>query len=196
MAFKLKDLMVDLLPGAGAAGQSPPTHCPLPSLFTCATLSAPTHCVTPSVQCPPPTVFHVCASPSVVQPLCPFPSVGTQCNLPSMNAPVALAAAACVSPSVNPCNLPSMNAPVALAAACTFPSVTNPPGTVDAAQLNNLATLKEQLRAQLAQVEAHEQVVHAAAKPQTVDEAQSLLQKLEEAMAELKAHIDELKKQS
>lgn len=196
MAFKLKDLMVDLLPGAGAAGQNP-AQCPAPSAVHCPLLSI--HCPTPSMHCPTPSIIppctaftvaqQACASPSVAQPLCPFPSVGTQCNLPSMNA---LAAPACLPPSVNPCNLPSMNA---LAAACTFPSLTNPTGT-DAAQLTSLATLKEQLRVQLAQVEQHEQAVHAAAKPQTVDEAQSLLQKLEEAMAELKAHIDELKKQA
>jgi len=137
MAFKLKDLMVDLLPAGGAAGQNPPAQCPQ--------LSA----------------AH-----------CPLPSVAHHCPTPSMNAPEALAQVA-----------------------CPFPSLTNPTG-VDAAQLNNLATLKEQLRAQLTQVEAHEQVVHAAAKPQTVDEAQSLLQKLEDAMAELKTHIEDLKKQS
>lgn len=198
MAFKLKDLMVDLLPGAGAAGQNP-AQCPAPSAVHCPLFSI--HCPMPSMHCPTPSVLppctaftvaqQACVSPSVAQPLCPFPSVGTQCPFPSLQQ-----AAACISPSVNPCNSPSMNAPAALAqVACPFPSLTNPGGT-DAAQLTGLATLKEQLRAQLAQVEQHEQAVHAAAKPQTVDEAQSLLQKLEEAMAELKAHIDELKKQA
>jgi hypothetical protein len=160
MAFKLKDLMVDLLPGGGA-GQNP-AQCPKPSAVQCPLHSI--HCPMPSMHCPTPSVIppctaftvaqQACVSPSLVQPLCPLPSVPTQ-----------------------------------------FPSLTNPTG-VDATQLNSLATLKEQLRAQLAQVEQHEQVVHAAAKPQTVDEAQDLLQKLEGAMTELKAHIDELKKKA
>jgi hypothetical protein len=195
MAFKLKDLMVDLLPGAGAAGQNPPgcpqasaVHCPLPSVTQ--------HCPMPSiVHCPAVSAAQACVSPSMVQPLCPFPSIGTQCISPSFQQAMA---AACLPPSNDPCPWPSILAPNAMAQiACPFPSLTNPgAGTVDATQLTNLATLKQQLQQHLAQVEQHEQAVHAAAKPQTVEEAESLFQKMQEAMTELQAHIDELKKKS
>jgi hypothetical protein len=202
MAFKLKDLMVDLLPGTGAAGQQPPAGCPPGSIGHCPLPSVTQHCPLPSVvHCGVSAQF--CAAPSLAAPLCPFPSVNTQCPFPSIKQD----AAACPSPSVlspnalapaGGCPSPSIKNQDAMAQlACPFPSLTNTgPGPVNAQQLTDLATLKEQLRQQLALVEQHEQAVHAAAKPQTVEDAQSLLQKMQEATVELQAHIDELKKNS
>jgi hypothetical protein len=186
MAFKLKDLMVDLLPGAGAAaGPNPPGQCPSPSVVHCAVPSVTQHCPVPSIVHCGVSVVLACAAPSVVQPLCPFPSVGTQCPSPSVHP----AAMACPSPSVaNPNAMAQV--------ACPFPSLTNTGGAQpNAAQLADLATLKQQLQQQLAQVEQHEQAVHAAAKPQTLQEAEDLHQKMQEAMTELQAHIDDMKKQ-
>lgn len=184
MAFKLKDLMVDVLPGAGAA--QPPAQCPNPSVVHCPMPSVTQHCPVPSViHCPPPSAQALCAAPSgAPQPLCPFPSVQTQCPFPSVNA----AAMACPSPSVTTTGQ-------AMAFNCPFPSVTNTGGGApNAAQLADLATLKQNLQQALAQVEQHEQTVHAAAKPQTLAEAQDLHKKMGAAMDELQAHIDTLKK--
>ncbi len=203
MAFKLKDLMVDLLPGTGAAGQQPPAGCPQASAAHCPLPSVTQHCPMPSVVHCGVSVMQACVAPSVAAPLCPFPSVNTQCPFPSIKQD----AAACPAPSViNPnalaqaggCPSPSIPPQNAMAQlACPFPSLTNTgPGQASAQQLSDLATLKEQLRQQLALVEQHEQAVHAAAKPQTVEEAEALHQKMQDATAELQAHIDDLKKKN
>lgn len=186
MAFKLKDLMVDVLPGAGAAGQNQPAQCPSPSIPQCPMPSVTQHCPVPSiVHCQAPSGYVGCAAHSVAHPLCPFPSVQTQCPFPSLNQ-----AMACPSPSITNANANAM-APLA----CPFPSLTNTDaGQVNASQLSDLATLKQQLQQQLDQVTQHEAAVHAAAKPQTVAEAEDLHQKMQDAMGELQAHIDDLKK--
>jgi hypothetical protein len=187
MAFKLKDLMVDVLPGAGgAAGQNQQAQCPTPSIpQPCPIPSLTQHCPVPSiVHCPAPSGFVGCVSPSVPQPLCPFPSLHTQCPFPSINQ----AAMACPAPSITHANgLAAFN--------CPFPSLTNTGGgAVNATQLSDLAILKQQLQQHLAQVEQQEQAAHAAAKPQTLEQAQDLHSKMQDAMGELQAHIDELKK--
>jgi acyl-CoA thioesterase len=60
----------------------------------------------------------------------------------------------------------------------------------------NLATLKAQLQQALAQVEAQERVMEEGQKPQTVEETEVLEQKLAEALEELRAHKDELRRRS
>jgi len=192
MAFKLKDLMVDVLPGTGtAAGQNPPAQCPQPSVPHCPLPSVVQHCPLPSiVHCAVSVAAAGCFAPSVQQPLCPFPSV-QPCQFPSVNQMVA---AQCPFPSVpTQCQSPSVNQMVA--AQCPFPSVNNPgTGAPDASQLSDLATLRQQLQQALAQVDQHEQALHAAAKPQTVEEAATLEQQMKDALAELQAHKADLEK--
>jgi hypothetical protein len=60
----------------------------------------------------------------------------------------------------------------------------------------NLAELKAQLRQSLAQVEAQEQAMAESMKPQTVEEADMLEQKLTEALDELRQHKEELRRRS
>jgi hypothetical protein len=50
-----------------------------------------------------------------------------------------------------------------------------------------LGSLKEQLRAQLAQIEAHEQAAEAAARPQTREQAAELEEKLRGALEEVQS---------
>jgi hypothetical protein len=59
-------------------------------------------------------------------------------------------------------------------------------------QVENLATLKEQLKQALVNLEKQEQAVNESLKPQTVAEADELHQKLQGALEELKAHRETL----
>jgi acyl-CoA thioesterase len=60
----------------------------------------------------------------------------------------------------------------------------------------NLATLKAQLQQALAQVEGQERAMEESQKPQTVEEAEALEQKLVEALEDLRQHRDELRRRS
>ena len=53
-------------------------------------------------------------------------------------------------------------------------------------QATNLSTLKEQLKKQLAAVEEHEKALEASLQPQTTSQVDQLMQKLQDAMEELK----------
>jgi len=176
MAFKFQDLMVNVLPGAGAAAAKGAAQCPVPSVTQ--------HCPVPSmVHCPAPSAQPACAAPSAIQqPLCPFPSINTQCPFPSMNEEMA-----CPSPSVT-------TQGQAMAFNCPFPSVTTqgPPTADQTAQLDALRT---QLKDHLAKVDAHEEHLKAGGLPKTSAEAEDLKKKMTGAMGELDTHIANLKKQ-
>jgi sialic acid synthase SpsE len=60
--------------------------------------------------------------------------------------------------------------------------------------VEGLATLKAQLQQALAQVEQAEKTAADAAKPQTLQEVDELEKKLTDALSELKARREELKK--
>jgi hypothetical protein len=53
--------------------------------------------------------------------------------------------------------------------------------------LMNLAALKEQLKQQLAEVEKQEEAITESLQPQTVSQVDQLMQKLQDAMEELKS---------
>lgn len=60
--------------------------------------------------------------------------------------------------------------------------------------LENLAVLKAQLRQQLAAIEEQEKLAHESLKPATLEEAEALEKKLVEALDEIKAITADLKK--
>lgn len=167
MAFKLKDLMIDVLPGSpGAQAANPPAQCPIPSGGT-----------------QPLVAGAMCPIPSAQNTLCPFPSVMAQgiCPMFSATSPGMIQAQGIC---------PMFSAVQPTTAACGAVAAQSP----DVAHMTNLATLKQQLQQALDQVNQHEETVHAAAKPQTVEEAEALEKQMQEALAELQAHKATLKK--
>jgi hypothetical protein len=163
MAFKLKDLMIHVLPSAQAgqaANAAPPAQCPNPSGQPFAA----------AVVCPIPS-----------HPVCPVPSgpgIMAQglCPMISATQPGVYAQVAC---------------PMFSAAPQSF-TCADAAQTPDPTYLTNLATLKQQLQQALDQVAQQEAVAHAAAKPQTVAEAEALEKQLQDALAELQAHKQNL----
>ena len=73
-------------------------------------------------------------------------------------------------------------------------ATVHPPEEEPQASLEALSTLRQQLQQQLAAVEQQEQAINAALKPQTVTQVDQLMQKLQEAMDELKTQRAELAK--
>jgi hypothetical protein len=65
--------------------------------------------------------------------------------------------------------------------ACGISGWPTGPGPVD------LGSLKEQLRAQLAEIETHERAAEAAARPQTREQAAELEEKLQGALEEIQS---------
>jgi hypothetical protein len=65
--------------------------------------------------------------------------------------------------------------------ACGISERPTGPGPVD------LGSLKEQLRAQLAEIETHERAAEAAARPQTREQAAELEEKLKGALEEIQS---------
>jgi len=72
-------------------------------------------------------------------------------------------------------------------------SVIDPGGPLE--QADNLAALKAQLQQALAQVEAQQKAVEESLQPKTVEEVDTLTQKLTEALAELKSRKETIQKQ-
>ena len=86
------------------------------------------------------------------------------------------------------------NTPIPCVAGTTITFTPTCPGSVDPPFQVDPATLKEQLQAQLAAVEAAEKAVNDQLQPQTVADVDMLTQKLTEAMEALKARKAELQK--
>ena len=83
----------------------------------------------------------------------------------------------------------------ALTCFCTVNRITHLPAEDDPqASLQALSALKQQLRQQLAELETQEQAINAALKPQTVTQVDQLMQKLQEAIDDLKTQRAELAK--
>ena len=99
----------------------------------------------------------------------------------------------CVSPSVPLCGAHTYwlgctytrcgytHTPVEFLQACGISERPTGPGPVD------LGSLKEQLRAQLAEIETHERAAEAAARPQTREQAAELEEKLQGALEEIQS---------
>jgi hypothetical protein len=177
MPFKVRDLMIDVLPEAGIGGGNincyltcldTPPCCPGTGFRTppcCAGTYYNTGCWIRSYPCCPGTGFRT-------PPCCAM----TYYNTCGPCSPRPFTGCGPMSP-------------------CPRGSII-PPEQGGVATPENLATLKAQLQQALAQVEGQERAMEESQKPQTAEEAEALEQKLVEALEELRQHRDELRRRS
>ena len=145
MAFKFRDLMIDVLPKLDAG--TAVALCPSPS-----GAQHQIYCQSPSYYCPAPSagfrdgILHLCPVPSGVQ---------AQAFCASPSAAPAAAQAACPAPSgaLHICPAPSAVQQQAVAETAGF----------DDGSLAAMTALREQLQKALAQVEEREKALRAAA---------------------------------
>jgi hypothetical protein len=160
MAFKVRDLMIDVAPGVGGGIFCRPCT-PLVTDY-CLCTNQVTQ-ITPCGNCSylSPYIFEITPWITRITPTCGVTR----------------------DPTITPTVQFTPQTPV-----------VNQPGMV--ANPQNLAELKAQLRQSLAQVEAQEQAMAESMKPQTVEEADMLEQKLTEALDELRQHKEALRRRS
>jgi hypothetical protein len=111
-----------------------------------------------------------CRLPSV---LCRFPTH------PPCFAYTLCANFSCHGFSLAPCQFGSITPTIFTRTGCGISEQPTGPGPGD------LGSLKEQLRAQIAEIEAHERAGEAAAQPQTREQAADLEEKLKGALEEV-----------
>lgn len=203
MAFKLKDLIINLLPQPGGAGACPTASAPTPAQAQfCPTASAiePRFCPTASAIDP-----RFCPTASAIDPRA-LPVV----YCPGHSAPVLLVPAGNFCPTASATGFcptasafiagacPTASAPTIGAAAEGVQGAgfcpTASAGMESRGSLEGLSALKQQLQDALAQVEEQERTLAAAQLPQTLAEAEDLETKLREALEELQQHKRGLEK--
>lgn len=185
MPFKIKDLMIDVVPEK-SAHRLECDDCPSTGVSggcgpTCQPASCGYTCEMPG-SCPNHSCFATCGATCH-----PFSCGGGTCLLPTVHpcGPTLVCdrfGSLCFTPTPQPCG-PSI--PVC------WGRVSQPCGaTAIQAQapnrLQELARLKEQLRQALARVEAEEKEAAEAALPRTREEAEALEHKLAEALKEVR----------
>jgi hypothetical protein len=171
MAFKVRDLMIDVAPGVGGGIFCRPC----------------TPLVTDYCLCTNQVTIDVCK-------VCTNREISIWCRDCSVISPyIQITPWTVITPT---CGFSPDPITVQTTIVQTTPQtpVVNQPGMVASPQ--NLAELKAQLRQSLAQVEAQEQAMAESMKPQTVEEADMLEQKLTEALDELRQHKEELRRRS
>jgi hypothetical protein len=174
MAFKVRDLMINVIPQdvADLCGSSVPLHCG--PTYIC----QPTcHCISNPITCP-------CASHPVT--LCAFGSCPAATR--TVTGLQGFFPCGCASHPLTMCTLGS----------CPNTTRTIPTRTgFDLSpedSLNALSALKEQLKQQLAEVEKQQAAAAESTLPQTVEEVDMLTKKLNDALEELKVRRSELSK--
>lgn len=189
MAFKIKDLMINVLPSGTEAVCGLGTCRPLTGVCdplhagTCAC----THCSACSVcslQCTGGCTIHQCTAACSI--LC---TQGCTCTFCTAHC---TALGATCGPCTGQCSFQCTHP-------ATWPQITTacpqyPVGSDPEASFTALSALKEQLKQQLAEVEQQHAAAEAGLLPQSVEEADMLTKKLQEALDELKAHRAELAK--
>lgn len=194
--FRVKDLMIKVLPTQRAAGRDPcdPTcldnTCGLCSQDTCGCTAedscADSTCGACSADC---SIESGCGcSPDCSRPCtqgCSGPcSACTDCS----EGCTALCSGGCSNPCSVGCTHPSCHCSAASGCGpqpCTGPS---PPGDVrSVAQIRpeHLPALRAQLQARLAAVDKRQQEIEESQRPKTVAEIEALEEKLQESLAEL-----------
>lgn len=181
MPFKVRDLMIDVVPEAGGGANI--ACCPGTMLTGDPFCCPGTGFRTPA--CCPGTGFRTCLCSYISPACCPGTSFRTCC--PTFCCPGTLPV------TCEPCSpIPFTGCdPIS---PCPGGSIIPPERGV--ATPENLATLKAQLQQALAQVEGQERAMEESQKPQTVEEAEVLEQKLVEALEELRQHREELRRRS
>lgn len=116
----------------------------------------------------------------VFETLCRLPSI--QCRYPTYQPCYNFTLCAnfsCHGVSWAPCQFGSITPTIFTRTGCGISELPTGPGPGD------LGSLKEQLRAQIAEIEAHERASEAAAQPQTREQAAELEEKLKGALEEV-----------
>jgi hypothetical protein len=185
MAFKVKDLMINYLPQAQNPQALPPCQANAPNTCACThctdctgvctegctACTNPTHCThcTACTQCTHCTACTACTA-------C------THCTHHSFICTPGITVCAATGCGASICQIPSCG--VSNPCICTvLASIVNPVETPEEG-LSRLAALKQQLTAQLTEVEKQEKAAEESLRPQ----------KLQEAMDDLKKQRAELEK--
>jgi hypothetical protein len=193
MAFKVKDLMINVLPDVGAQR----LHCPDNTIIPCLANSV---CVRGSCGCTvlsPQTCFGYSRPSCIVNSVIPCTeTLPTTCFYGSCGCTV-LSPQTCLwgSCGINSgitCGGFTINC-VGSACGGSETPVFQGGGEVGP---ETLAALKEQLRQALAQVEAQERAVEESLRPQSVAEVEQLEQKMKAALEELRVRKEELQKKA
>lgn len=192
MAFRIKDLMINILPGEGE-GQGGflsrfPCHCGCTYGYTqgCGPTIGGGGTQTLMMMCPQTTMGCThWASPPRCQPV----TIGCP--------PATMECTPWVSVTGHP--TPTLFI-IGFSPLCCMPwstvagPVGVPPGGDPAAMVEQLAAMKAQLREAIAQIENQEKVVDELAQPQSIAEIEELQAKLKDALNELEHRKSELKK--
>lgn len=193
MAFRVKDLMINVLPGEGE-GQGGflsrfPCHCGCTWGYTqgCGPTTGGTPQTFMMMTCPTATLG---CTDGVSHP------IPTRCAVSHGCPPVTM----WCMPGVSPTGHPPTTVFFGLSPFCCMPwsTIAGPvavqPGGDPAALVEQLAAMKAQLREAIAQIENQEKVVSELAQPQSIAEIEELQSKLKEALDELEHRKSELKK--
>jgi hypothetical protein len=165
MPFKVRDLMIDVLPEAGGGAN---LGCYPGTRITCFAGTCDICTQKPTIDC----------NPTFWQCLISCTCTGCTRTCPPISCPKGSCG---WSPPIDQfTELQTV--------------VLNQPGMV--ANPQNLKELKAQLRQALAQVEAQERMAEESMRPQSLEEADMLEQKLTEALEELRQHREELRRRS
>lgn len=202
MAFKIKDLMIAVLPergGGGAGYQGCRAGCSMPS--KCEGCSMPSKCG----GCSMPSECGACTYKTCDVFSCIGITGGPQtCFAAESGCGCSRGGNSCQGCSTPSCGFLGCTGGSFCAASC--PGITGCNDTCPGVTLTiilrpdipadpeGLAILKEQLKRTLTQVEIQERVIEESLKPQTIEEVEQLEKKLTEALSELRARKQELQR--
>ena len=191
-SFRVKDLMINVMAcqGCTLSCNAHPTcvgctvpvatchiHCTQPCTFAC-THACTAACTFACTQACTHACTHACTFS------CTFACTAA-CTFACTVHCTAACTQFCTLPHTCPCT-------EVTCVGCTHQPVTcHPVSILPQAEgeqgLMNLAALKEQLKQQLAEVEKQEEAISESLQPQTVSQVDQLMQKLQDAMEELKS---------
>lgn len=190
MAFRVKDLMINVLPregeGGGLLSRFPCGHCGCTWGYTqgCGPTvgGGGTQTFMMMMTCTQLTMGCTAEGSFTPHPRCPPASYyGPQCT-------------ADMSVTIHPTTLLAISPLCCLPWSAVAGPVGVPPAGDPAAMVEQLAAMKAQLREAIAQIEAQEKIVSDLAQPQSEAEINELQDKLKDALNELERRKSELKK--
>ncbi len=190
MRFKVKDLMIAVLPEAGQPGQESQLVCN-PTLCVCTRCTECTLCsgctCTGCTQCTGCTGCTPCTD-------CTGCTACTNgCTVCTFNS--GCGGASCGCTGATGCNICSQACTACTDLTCGGFASKAPLESL-VAQPESLALLKEQLRSAMAQVEEQERALDERMAPQSLADVDALEKKLLEALDELRARRETLQKRS
>jgi hypothetical protein len=179
MAFRFKDLMVDVLAGGGGC----PTLSVEPAQGQCPTLSVDPLQGTP---CPTLSVDPLQGTPCPTLSVGPqFAGGGTTGICPTLSVTPTPGYALLATPTLTATTLTTLTTTPFICELTLLPARTG---------AENLAFLKQQLRQTLEQIEAQERAAREPVLPRTLEEADELERRIQGALKELQDHKKTLQK--